>query len=151
MKKAFKYLFIGLLISCANDSEDCKDCEVESTDTSTTEVVETEIEEVKRFTYDVDKEAFMDKLAETGGMLVDVRTPEEYENGFIEGAININFNGPDFEAEIDKLDTSTPTFVYCMAGGRSSNAMKKMNEMGFEEVYNLLGGYSGYAGTEASH
>ena len=147
IQKTFKLLLFGLLASCANDSEECADCEMETTDsTSTVEIVEKQT-----FTYDVDSAAFISKLEETGGVLVDVRTPEEYEHGFIEGAMNINFNGPDFETEISKLDKSTPTFVYCMAGGRSSQAMQKMNELGFEEVYNLLGGYSGYIGSEPSH
>ena len=147
IKLSIKFLFFGLAISCANETENCADCELETSDSTVT----TEIVEKATYTYDVDSAAFIDKLAETNGNLIDVRTPEEYANGFIEGAVNINFNGPDFESEIEKLDKSKPAFVYCMAGGRSSKAMQKMHEMGFEEVYNLLGGYSGYIGSGESH
>ncbi|MBL7788454.1 MAG: thioredoxin fold domain-containing protein [Chitinophagales bacterium] len=72
--------------------------------------------------------------------LIDVRTPEEYSEGYIEGAININWNAENFEAELDKLDRNTPLFLYCLSGGRSGNAMRKAKEMGFKKIYGLSGG-----------
>lgn len=72
--------------------------------------------------------------------IADVRTPEEYNEGFINGAININYNSNTFETDISKLDKTKPVFVYCLSGGRSSNAVSKMIELGFKEIYELKGG-----------
>jgi len=72
--------------------------------------------------------------------LVDVRTPEEYANGHLKNSVNINYNADDFEEQVGKLDKSKPVLVYCLSGGRSSNAAVKMQEMGFSEIYNLDGG-----------
>ena len=84
---------------------------------------------------------FEQKLKTTENpQLVDVRTPEEYAEGRLQGAKNIDWNGDDFESEIQKLDKTKPTFVYCLSGGRSSAAADKMRESGFKEVYEMKGG-----------
>ncbi|MEI6408546.1 MAG: rhodanese-like domain-containing protein [Bacteroidota bacterium] len=73
--------------------------------------------------------------------LVDLRTPLELQTtGFIDGAQNINFNGPDFSAQISKLDKNKPLMVYCAAGGRSGRAAPQLVKMGFAKVYNYTGG-----------
>ena len=73
-------------------------------------------------------------------VLVDVRTPEEYASGHIDGAININIFDQNFKQELEKLDKSQAVSVYCKVGGRSAKAANIMKEMGFEEVYDLDGG-----------
>jgi rhodanese-related sulfurtransferase len=73
-------------------------------------------------------------------VLIDVRTPDEYAQGHIKDAINIDWDGDQFNAETDKLDKSTPVYVYCYAGGRSSSAAKALQKKGFKEVYDLKGG-----------
>jgi rhodanese-related sulfurtransferase len=82
--------------------------------------------------------------AATNAYLLDVRTPDEYSAGHIEGAININYNAPDFKAQIEKLDKSRPVFLYCAIGGRSSKASKLLNEAGFKRIVDLKGGYNGW-------
>jgi thioredoxin 1 len=72
--------------------------------------------------------------------IVDVRTPEEFTNGHILNAINININSESFEGEISKLDKNKPVFVYCLSGSRSSNAARDMRAKGFKEVFELSGG-----------
>ncbi|MBW8050518.1 MAG: rhodanese-like domain-containing protein [Cytophagales bacterium] len=85
------------------------------------------------------------ELIEKGtGLLLDVRTPEEFEEGYIEGAKNMNFYDDDFDAQIEKLDKDKPVLVYCGSGGRSAKTMSLMKEKGFKEVYNLLGGYGAW-------
>lgn len=76
----------------------------------------------------------------TDATLLDVRTPGEYAEGFIEGARNVNWNGNDFEQQVAKLDKNRPIFVYCLAGGRSGAAAQKLQKMGFKEIYDLDGG-----------
>ena len=94
---------------------------------------------------DIDVKAFKLELAKhTEAQLLDVRTPEEWANGTIEGAILVNFFDQNFVSEIESLDPSKAVFVYCKAGGRSKKAMHKMLALGFREIYNLKGGYTAY-------
>ena len=72
--------------------------------------------------------------------LVDVRTPEEYETGFIAHSQNIDFHSPTFEEDIEGLDKSKPVILYCKSGGRSNKCSKKLKEAGFKLVYELEGG-----------
>ncbi len=72
--------------------------------------------------------------------LVDVRTPEEYAEGHIEGAININFNDDNFVDLIAKVDKSKPVAVYCGRGGRSGRCSAYMKKAGFTKIYDLDGG-----------
>jgi thioredoxin len=72
--------------------------------------------------------------------LIDVRTPEEFEEGHLKGAINFNINSSNFENQLSNLDKKQPIFVYCLSGGRSSSAANILSEKGFTEVYNLSGG-----------
>ena len=76
--------------------------------------------------------------------LVDVRTPDEYRDGYIDGAININYQGNNFSNEIEKLDKNKPTFIYCHSGGRSAESYIIMKNMGFKELYELEGGISNW-------
>ena len=80
------------------------------------------------------------------GILLDVRTPEEYDSGHLPGAINIDIMGPDFHEQVDTLDTSKTYYVYCRSGGRSSTACKYMKSKGINEVYNLKGGILAWHG-----
>jgi rhodanese-related sulfurtransferase len=79
------------------------------------------------------------KHAETA-QVVDVRTPGEWSEGIMEGAIMFDFYEDDFQKNLESLDKEKPVAVYCKVGGRSGQAMSKLNEMGFKEVYNLDGG-----------
>ena len=72
--------------------------------------------------------------------LIDVRTPEEFEKGHLEKAVNYNWNGSDFDKQISQLDKSAPVYIYCLSGGRSTAAAKKMRQDGFTQVYELEGG-----------
>ncbi len=93
----------------------------------------------------IDAKSFVDKLATTqDAQLIDVRTPNEFAGKHLGNAVNISTNDPNFVANIEKLDKSKPTFVYCLSGGRSSNAAAKMQELGFKEVYNMQGGMMKY-------
>lgn len=87
-------------------------------------------------------EAFDEKLHEAGPTpaLIDVRTAEEYNSGRLEGAINLDYNDPDFESNILQINKTKPVFVYCEAGGRSREAAEILHKAGFNEVYDLQGG-----------
>ena len=73
-------------------------------------------------------------------VLIDVRTPEEFQQGHLEGATLINFYDANFQEELKKLDSTKKYVVYCRSGGRSSKSVKAMKKMGFNDVYNMSGG-----------
>lgn len=101
-------------------------------------------ESINEISEDVDATKFKELLELTAYNLVDVRTPEEYNEGSISGAVNIDFNGQNFETEIGNLDRTTPVLVFCQSGGRSGKAKTKMEALGFKEIYNLVGGYGSW-------
>lgn len=73
-------------------------------------------------------------------IVLDVRTPQEVASGAIEGNLALDYYGKDFTMQLNKLDKDAPVFIYCAVGGRSGDAMRKMQKMGFTEIYNLSGG-----------
>lgn len=82
----------------------------------------------------LDVKAYRAQLTgEKSFQLVDVRTAEEFESGHLERAININYNGNDFEQQINALDKNKPTYIYCLSGGRSSAAMDVMTKKGLNK------------------
>ena len=83
-----------------------------------------------------------------GAQILDVRTPAEWNEGIIEGATMANIYEQDFEAQLGKLDKEKPVAVYCKVGGRSGQAMAKMKELGFKEIYNLKGGMDAWKGAK---
>jgi rhodanese-related sulfurtransferase len=92
-------------------------------------------------------EAFKAALAEqTDHVLIDVRTPGEVAGGSIIGAQNIDYNGADFATEVDKLDKSKRTFVYCAKGGRSGGAASILAKKGFTDIVDLEGGVTAWSG-----
>ena len=80
-------------------------------------------------------------------VILDVRTEEEFESGYIKGALNMDIRGgADFLASIESLDKSKSYFVYCRSGARSGQACQLMSQMGFNAVYNLEGGVLAWEG-----
>ena len=73
-------------------------------------------------------------------VIIDVRTPQEFTGGHIDNAINIDFYAETFRDELNDLDKSQTYLVYCRSGVRSRNALNTMEELNFQEGYNMLGG-----------
>ncbi len=74
------------------------------------------------------------------GILLDVRTPEEFAEGHLPGAINIDFKNEGFSAALDTLDKTKQYEVYCRSGHRSGESTEMMSKKGFKKVYDLEGG-----------
>lgn len=78
-------------------------------------------------------------------VVLDVRTPEEFAAGHLEGAIMIDFYSPDFATDIAELDRDVPYLLYCRSGNRSSQARALMADLGFSDVADLDGGIQAWA------
>ena len=122
-------LFLG---SCASNS-------------SSSEGKEAKIEEVTSTLDNVNEINFKNKK----NVLLDVRTPEEFAEGHVPGAVNIDVKNPNFEEEIQKLDTKKNYFIYCKSGVRAKLATEKMQEKGFKNTKNFKDRMSTYKGTVA--
>jgi rhodanese-related sulfurtransferase len=88
----------------------------------------------------VDAQAFLSAAAQPGVTIVDVRTPEEFAEGHLDGAVNMNVEGPDFGAQIATLEAEGTVAVYCRSGRRSAVAADQMAGAGFTSIVNLDGG-----------
>ncbi len=85
--------------------------------------------------------------ADANAVILDVRTEDECNEGIIPNAINIDiYKGQGFIYELEELDKTKNYYVYCKAGGRSAQACGVMNQLGFENAYNLLGGFMNWKG-----
>ncbi len=78
--------------------------------------------------------------SDPNAVLLDVRTPAEYQEGHIKGAKNMDYYQDSFESELDKLDKTKPYLVYCTVGGRSGSVANLMVKKGFLHVHDLSGG-----------
>ena len=79
--------------------------------------------------------------------ILDVRTAEEVEDGYIPNATNLDIHlGQEFLDELEKLDKNKNYYVYCRSGARSAQACAIMNSIGIENAYNLLGGFMNWEG-----
>jgi len=75
------------------------------------------------------------------GTLLDVRTPEEFQEGHLVGATNMNFFDEDFKQKIEALPKNDCYFVYCRSGNRSGKTLEIMRQSGFQRVYDMSGGF----------
>lgn len=91
----------------------------------------------------VNKISEVDFLNENN-VLLDVRTPEEFQKGNIPNSINLDYNSSEFDSLIKNLDPNKTYYVYCKSGNRSTKAVVKMKEFGFKNTINLKDGYSAY-------
>ena len=87
------------------------------------------------------KPAEFKKIIETVGLqLIDIRTPVEFETGYIAGATNINFYDHDFLDRMGRISKEKPIAIYCKSEGRTEDAVKMLKDKGFTKIYTLIGG-----------
>jgi len=94
------------------------------------------------------QEEWAEQLAkDDNAVVMDVRTEAEVADGIIVNAIHIDiYKGQEFISEIEGLDKSKSYYVYCRSGNRSGQACKIMEQLGFENAYNLEGGMLQWTG-----
>lgn len=94
---------------------------------------------------------WLDQLKnDANAVILDVRTEDEWNEGFIPNAVfNDIYKGQGFIYRLEELDKTKNYYVYCKSGGRSGQACSIMNQMGFENTYNLEGGFMNWEGEVA--
>lgn len=89
---------------------------------------------------DISIEEFKEKRAETKGVLIDVRTQGEYDEGHLaETDLQYNLMNGEFQSQLDSLDKDETYYLYCRTGNRSGQAARIMKNAGFDKVYNVGG------------
>ena len=129
MKKLVLLLFLIPLVAVCGFSENEESVEI----VFYTDVTPLEAEAL--INENIDNELFI---------ILDVRTPSEYNAGHIDGATNVNYNASDFVEQLNKLDKTDVYLLYCASGNRSSKALNKMKELGFTKIYHLKKGYNSW-------
>lgn len=97
---------------------------------------------------DLSQDTWREQLSnDKNAVILDVRTSEEMEEGFIPEAIHIDiYQGQEFMNEVQGLDKTKSYYVYCKSGGRSGQACAIMSQLGFKNAYNLVGGIMQWSG-----
>lgn len=97
---------------------------------------------------DLTQDEWAEQLAnDPNAVILDVRTDDEVDQGYIPNAKHIDiYLGDEFIEQVDALDKSKNYYVYCRSGKRSGQACTIMNQLGFENAYNLMGGFMDWAG-----
>ncbi len=81
---------------------------------------------------------FLARLTEDD-LVLDVRTPGEFAEGHMAGAVNIDVTAPDFRRRVEALDRSKTVYLYCRSGNRSGQAAQMLKALGFENAHNVGG------------
>ncbi len=87
---------------------------------------------------------FKEQISTKKVVLIDVRTPNEFQQGNIKNSVNIDFYDPQFITCFSEYNKEEPIYIYCHSGNRSGKASKKLVELGFTKIYDLKGGYSSW-------
>jgi rhodanese-related sulfurtransferase len=92
-------------------------------------------------------EEFDKARQEKGAIILDVRSPQEFNQGHVPGAVNVPVAGPgseEFEKRVGVIDRSKPVLIHCMRGTRSASACQKMEKMGFTQLLDFSGGFAAW-------
>lgn len=131
MRKIYSIFLLGIIsISAANS------CTTQASSANKKEISVQEATVAKT----VPVKQFQDFKDRKEAIILDVRTPDEFKQGHIENAVNIDYYKSNFKTNLDKLDKSKPIYVYCRSGHRSGLTKQLMQQLGFVEVYDLDGG-----------
>lgn len=92
----------------------------------------------------IEPEEFEKGMKRNKAFLLDVRQPQEFEQGHIEGAVNINFFDPTFKSQLLGLDKGKHYYMYCKNDTRSQRAAEFMLQNDYQNVFVLNGGYEAW-------
>lgn len=99
-------------------------------------------QETQTFIKNVNAQTFKEFVDAGKGIVLDVRTPQEIEQGYINNSSSINLYDENFIEKINLIPKNKEIYVYCKAGGRSAQAAEILKQNGFKMIYNLEGGFT---------
>mgnify|MGYP001948560830 FL=1 len=99
--------------------------------------------QIQKIAKDISIEEYKNLINDTA-IILDVRRKIEYDAGHLKNAVNIDWFDDNFTQQVDKLDKNKVLLIHCASGGRSSSAMKKLASLGFNTMYNMLGGFNAW-------
>jgi phage shock protein E len=109
----------------------CKGGEVKPSNTA---IIDDELKKL-------DKDQFSIEMKKGNSVIIDIRMPQDFEQGHVDGAVNINFFDPEFKYKLLELDRNKSYFIYDKGEAKAYRAMKFMEDNGFTKVRMLKGGY----------
>lgn len=124
----------ALIVLCLGVAVACRSANSSSADSSDKSTLAPRTENLTA-------DQFEQQLQQPNALLLDVRTPDEYAQGHLRGATLIDIEATDFDQKIATLDRSKTIMVYCTTGGRSSDAVERLQKAGFGKIQNLTQGY----------
>ena len=130
--KTVKYFLLIMLVAAINASMYATAQTIAQTD-------QTQKKIIKNITPEQGYELIIINTENPNFVILDVRTPQEFEKVHINRAINIDYLSETFKDKLGELDKKNTYVIHCRSGGRSTKALKLMDELGFEEVYNMGG------------
>lgn len=126
--KTIKFILLIMLAAAVNAST-----------YATAQADQTQKKIIKNITTEQGYELITNNTENPNFVILDVRTPQEFEKGHIKSAINIDYLSYTFKDKLSELDQTNTYVIHCRSGGRSTKALKLFDELGFEEVYNMGG------------
>jgi rhodanese-related sulfurtransferase len=109
-------------------------CKSNTTQPSNSAIIDNELKKL-------DKDQFTIEMKKSGTIIVDLRYPQEFEQGHIEGAINLNFFDPHFKDQLLELDKNKSIYLYEKGESKAFMAMKFLEDNDYPHVRILKGGY----------
>ena len=134
--------FSLLLVSCGGD-DPSEDVAV-TTDDGAAAAASSDISGIS--TISVDEAASITEDPPEDLVVLDVRTPEEYAEGHLDGAVLVDFYDADFAEQLAALDSDVPYLVYCRSGNRSGQTLDVMEQLGFTSAVDVDGGIVAWSG-----
>ena len=90
-----------------------------------------------KITEEIEPQELYSLVKNSAVIILDVRTSQEFAQGHISGATNLDFYSEDFTEKLSMINKDAPIYVYCKSGGRSSSTASTMEGLGFKKIYNL--------------
>jgi phage shock protein E len=141
-KKLITLIALGALTACSQaetpNAQAAQPAQAQSVPSQVQESAEMQV------TYVNATEALEAMRARPDLVVIDVRTPAEFAEGHIEGALNIDYRNANFSTEIAKLDGSQDYIIHCRSGHRSKASLEKFKEQGFSHIIHMDGGILGW-------
>ena len=133
------FLALMIIVTCVCLSTSCKQNPAEETAESSTSIDTTYKEAVM-----LSPEEFQKGASKSNAVLIDTRFPAEYEQGHIEGAINMNFFDPNFKAQLLEMNKNKKYYLYCKNDTNSEAAAEFLMKNDYPDVFVLEGGYEAW-------